>query len=86
MNLEEVDANKLKKGGINMPIYSYVCRDCGEKFDLFIGIGGKNDELICKKCGSKNIQKTFSSFSLGSSSSKNSESDNSCPTGTCPFN
>ena len=53
-----------------MPIYSYVCKDCGEKFDLFIRIGGKDEKLICKKCGSKNIQKTFSSFSLGSSSSK----------------
>ncbi|MBA7486364.1 hypothetical protein ES707_21922 [subsurface metagenome] len=69
-----------------MPIYSYVCIDCGEKFDLFIGIGGKDDELICKKCGSKNIQKKFSSFGVGSSSNKDkSESDSSCPTGTCTF-
>ncbi len=69
-----------------MPIYSYVCKDCGGGFDLFVRISGKNDELICKKCGSKNIQKTFSSFSLGSSSSKGSKSDSSCPTGTCQFN
>ncbi len=68
-----------------MPIFSYICKDCGEKFDLFIRIGGKDEKLICKKCGSKNIQKTFSSFSLGSSSSKGSKSDSSCPTGTCQF-
>jgi putative FmdB family regulatory protein len=66
-----------------MPIYSYICKDCGEKFDLFIRSGGKGEKLICKKCGSKNIQKTFSSFSMGSSSSKDSGYDSSCPTGTC---
>jgi len=68
-----------------MPIYSYICKDCGEKFDLFIGIGGKNDELICKKCGSKNIQKTFSSFGVRPSSDNNNGSNVSCPTGTCPL-
>lgn len=66
-----------------MPIYSYVCKDCGEKFDLFIRIGGKDDELICKKCSSKNIQKSFSSFGVRSSSNKDGGSDSSCPTGTC---
>lgn len=69
-----------------MPIYSYICNDCKEKFDLFMGIGGQNEKLVCKKCGSKNIEKTFSSFGVGSSSSKdNVKSDSSCPTGTCPF-
>jgi putative FmdB family regulatory protein len=68
-----------------MPIYSYICKDCGEKFDLFIRVGGKDEKLICKKCGSKNIQKAFSSFSFGSSSKKDSKSDSSCPTGTCQF-
>jgi putative FmdB family regulatory protein len=66
-----------------MPIYSYICKNCGEKFDLFIRSGGKGEKLVCKKCGSKNIQKTFSSFSMGSSSNKNSRSDSTCPTGAC---
>ncbi len=69
-----------------MPIYSYVCEDCGEKFDLFFGIGGTKEELACKKCGSKNIKRSFSSFGVKQSSGTNkSSSGNSCPTGTCPY-
>ena len=66
-----------------MPIYSYVCKDCGEKFDLLIGISSEKTELKCEKCGSKNVSKTLSSFSVGNSDSKFSSSGPSCPTGTC---
>lgn len=65
-----------------MPIYSYACKDCGEKFDLLIGVGAGKDELKCVKCGSKNIQKMFASFSIGSGKGS---SGSSCPTGTCPL-
>ncbi|MBN2073853.1 MAG: hypothetical protein JW770_07920 [Actinobacteria bacterium] len=69
-----------------MPIFSYICRDCNEKFDLFVGVGKNSEECVCKKCGSKNIEKTFSSFGIGSFSGKaTGDSDSSCPTGTCPF-
>ena len=63
-----------------MPIYTYICKDCGEKFDLLIGVTSKKTELKCKKCGSKKIEKTLSSFSVGNSGSSGS----SCPSGTCP--
>lgn len=69
-----------------MPVYSYICKDCKEKFDLFIGISPEDDKLACKKCGSKNIQRIFSSFGVVSSPDKDSGSDSPCPTGTCPFN
>jgi len=62
-----------------MPIYSYICEDCGEKFDLLLGMTFKKTELKCKKCDSKNIKKTLSYFSVG----KSNPSGPSCPTGTC---
>ncbi|MEA3346479.1 MAG: zinc ribbon domain-containing protein [Candidatus Auribacterota bacterium] len=62
-----------------MPIYTYICKDCGENFDLLVGVTAKKTELKCSKCNSKNIKKTFSSFSAGGSDS----SRPSCPTGTC---
>jgi len=69
-----------------MPIYSYACKDCDERFDLFIGKSEENDKLICTKCGSKNIQRIFSPFCIGSGSVSGSDKDQStCPTGTCPF-
>jgi len=66
-----------------MPIYSYVCKDCDEKFDLLVGVTAEKEELKCKKCGSKNITKEISSFGVGKSSG--SSSDSSCPSGTCPL-
>ena len=48
-----------------MPIYTYVCKDCGEKFDLLIGVVSENPEFKCKKCSSKNIGKILSSFNVG---------------------
>ncbi len=67
-----------------MPVYGYVCEDCGEKFDLLIGVSSEKVELKCKKCGSKNIKKTFCSFNVGSKSDKFGSSCPGCPTGTCP--
>jgi len=67
-----------------MPIYTYTCKDCGMKFDLLIGVTTEKEELICKKCNSRNIEKTLGAFSVGSPSDKSSSSGPSCPTGTCP--
>ena len=60
-----------------MPIYTYVCKDCGEKFDLIIGVNAEKVQLKCVKCASKNIEKTFSAFSVGNAGG-------SCSTGSCP--
>ncbi len=66
-----------------MPMYTYICKDCGEKFDLLMGMTSEKPELKCKKCNSRNIARSFSAFSVGSSRDKSS-SGPSCPTGTCP--
>jgi len=62
-----------------MPVYTYVCKDCGAKFDLLVGMTSERTELKCSKCNSKKIKRTFSSFSVGKSNSSGA----SCPTGTC---
>jgi len=67
-----------------MPIFSYICKDCNEKFDLFIQGRKTDDKLVCTKCGSKNIQKVFSTFSTSSKSGSGDDQSNSCSTGTCP--
>ena len=73
----------IKKQEVKLPVYSYICRDCKEKFNLFAGVGEKDEKLVCKKYGSKNIEKIFSSFAVVSSSDKSTES--SCSTGNCPL-
>jgi len=71
----------IKKQEVKLPVYSYICRDCKEKFNLFAGVGEKDEKLVCKKYGSKNIEKILSSFAVGSFSNKSTES--SCSTGNC---
>jgi len=67
-----------------MPVYTYICKDCGEKFDLLIGVSSEKVELKCKKCGSKDIEKALTTFSVRNSGSSSGSSGPSCPTGTCP--
>lgn len=66
-----------------MPVYTYLCKDCSEKFDLLIGMSSEKTELKCKKCKSKNIEKTFGAFNVGGPGGKFGSSGLSCPTGTC---
>ncbi len=66
-----------------MPIYVYMCKNCGEKFDLLVGVTSEKVEYKCKKCGSENIEKTFGSFSVKSPSGKSTPSESSCPSGIC---
>lgn len=65
-----------------MPIYTYVCGDCGHKFDIFTHIIDESNKPKCEKCGSKKTKKTLAGFSVGKSSKSGSSS---CPTGTCPL-
>lgn len=64
-----------------MPIYCYVCKKCGEKFDFLAGVGTGSEEVKCKKCGSRKVKKVWAPFSIGSG--KKSSASSSCPSGTC---
>jgi putative FmdB family regulatory protein len=66
-----------------MPIFEYKCKKCGHKTE-FLEKANSSKKHRCEKCGSKELQKLFSTFSA-TSGSKSSGID-SCPTGTCPLN
>ena len=68
-----------------MPIYTYICNECGEKFDVLVGVTPDQDELKCTRCNSRNIKKSFSTFNVGGRSEKRKDPTSSCPTGTCAF-
>lgn len=45
-----------------MPIYEYVCKDCGKRNSfLILKIGGPFEEK-CRKCGSSNLTRIMSRF------------------------
>lgn len=66
-----------------MPIFEYKCKQCGHTMEL-LQRSGHSIPLRCEKCGSKALQKLFSTFSAGQSSST-ANGGGSCPTGTCPL-
>ncbi len=54
-----------------MPIYEYVCQDCGEKYEKLVRSSTAKVELVCPKCSSPRGIKAlslFGSFGGGSSS------------------
>lgn len=71
-----------------MPIYEYVCLECGEKTDVLATISEKEKglKITCPKCGSKKMSQAFGSFMvLGSSGSKSKlpSREPSAGTGCC---
>jgi putative FmdB family regulatory protein len=50
-----------------MPVYSYRCRDCGETFDLLVGVVADEEKPKCAVCKSTNLEKLLSTFGVGRS-------------------
>ena len=48
-----------------MPIYEYACPSCGHEFELLV-MG--SERPACPECGGKKLEKKFSTFSSGGSS------------------
>ena len=49
-----------------MPIYEYVCRECGYAFEKLVPRAGTAVE--CDKCGSGKVEKQFSVFGTSATS------------------
>ncbi|QWV91730.1 zinc ribbon domain-containing protein [Geomonas oryzisoli] len=50
-----------------MPIFEYVCNDCGTRFEK-LHKGAAVDECNCPTCGSAKVKKGLSTFAAGSAS------------------
>jgi putative FmdB family regulatory protein len=48
-----------------MPIYEFACQSCGHEFEVLV-MGAERPE--CPECGTKKLDKKFSTFSSGGSS------------------
>ena len=69
-----------------MPIFEFVCTDCGEPFEELVMSSGRTDDLTCPACHSQNITKKISTFasrlSSGGSYSFSNTSGSSCSIGS----
>lgn len=49
-----------------MPIYEYVCTECGERFEKLLFKLAVEEHIACPYCGSHKIERAVSTFaSLG---------------------
>lgn len=66
-----------------MPIFEYLCEDCGSKFEKLVRRPGA-DEVLCPSCGQNHLEQQFSSFAAHSNGRDTSEAGMpSCPSGMC---
>jgi putative FmdB family regulatory protein len=65
-----------------MPIFEYLCEDCGTKFEKLIRNGGAS-ELVCPSCGQKHLEQQLSTFAAHANGSSKESAFPSCPSGMC---
>lgn len=51
-----------------MPIYEFQCNNCTSRFEEYFASSSPNPALKCPQCGSKKVNKIFSTFGMGGSS------------------
>lgn len=42
-----------------MPVYEYVCTECGDRFERLVGYADA-DGVFCERCGSRNVRRLVS--------------------------
>jgi putative FmdB family regulatory protein len=62
-----------------MPIFEYLCDDCGTKFEKLVR---REDNVVCPKCGEGHLTTQFSTFAARANG-KSEAAMPSCPGGMC---
>jgi putative FmdB family regulatory protein len=64
-----------------MPIYEYVCDDCGERYERIVM--SQSQEITCPKCDSAKCTIQLSVFAAPSNGGKSSGSASTSSGGSC---
>jgi len=62
-----------------MPLYEFVCDECGQGFELLVGFSQADKAHKCPSCGGEQTHRKVSSFAMGGSSSGGSASFSPAP-------
>ena len=67
-----------------MPLYEFVCADCGEPFEELVLSSAQMTELTCPACGSPQVKKKISTFAsrVAGKVSFSASSSAACSTGS----
>jgi putative FmdB family regulatory protein len=69
-----------------MPIYEYVCRDCGAQYEILRPIKDADSPISCRNCESHNTKRAISAFfaqSNGRVLAGSSSGCGNCSGGSC---
>lgn len=70
-----------------MPIYEYVCQDCGIKFDVLRSIKDADAPITCQSCASQSPKRAISVFAAFSGgkiiAGSSNEGCTGCTSGSC---
>jgi putative FmdB family regulatory protein len=64
-----------------MPIFEYLCEDCGSKFEKLVR-GSAAHGVQCPACGQEHLRQEFSTFAARANRTSR-EAAPSCPSGMC---
>ncbi len=70
-----------------MPLYEYVCTDCGEEFDALRPMRDADAPIACPRCQARNARRKISLFAAVGSEGVIAGAGSSCasctPSGSC---
>jgi putative FmdB family regulatory protein len=50
-------------GGVPMPVYDYLCKDCKKTFERVLTLHEhESEQMRCPKCGGRNIEQQAAAF------------------------
>jgi putative FmdB family regulatory protein len=69
-----------------MPIFEYLCEDCGNKFEKLVRAG--TNGVHCPSCGQDHLKQQFSTFAAHANGASHTDGLSrdampSCPSGMC---
>ena len=64
-----------------MPVYEYICDECGEKFEVLVRSSTQKAVFTCPQCGSEKVHKAISLFGVGGATRSTAASAASCGPG-----
>jgi putative FmdB family regulatory protein len=68
-----------------MPIFEYVCDDCGNKFEKLVRRSESkegSEGVACPSCGQEHLQQQYSTFAAHANGAAK-DTMPSCPSGMC---
>jgi putative FmdB family regulatory protein len=66
-----------------MPIFEYLCEDCGTKFEKLVRNAAASAGVLCPSCGQQHVEQQLSTFAAHSNGSSKESALPMCPGGMC---